>query len=253
MNALLQEILSSNSVKDEQGNSIDLHSSISIEEADFISKMVADHHLTKAVEIGCAMGISSLAIADALGKSENSAHYILDPNQKSQWNNIGVNNLRKAGYSNFKLIEDYSELALPEMVRQGIKLDFGFIDGWHTFDHTLLDFFYINRMLTPGGVVIIDDVQMPAVNRAARYIYNYPAYEYIGGVTNEMITSKRKIFESSTKLLSGLKYVVGDKIAKEIFSSKLLKSDKTLNLECSMIAFKKIAEDTREGNWYENF
>jgi predicted O-methyltransferase YrrM len=253
MNPLLQEILTSGSLTDENGNKTPLHSAISIEEVNFISEMIASHHLSRAVEIGCAMGISSLAIADALGKVKDGAHYILDPNQRSQWNNAGINNLKRAGFQNFTLIEDYSEFALPEMVKKGVRVDFGFIDGWHTFDHTLLDFFYINRMLDVNGIIVIDDVHMDAVSKAIRYISNYPAYEYVAKVKNDELTTKRKLFASGTKVLSGLKYLTGDKISKELLSPKLLKSDHELNLDCTMIAFRKIAEDKREWNWYESF
>lgn len=253
MNALLHEILATNTVKDQHGNAVPLHSSIHTDEVEFISKMIKDHNLSRAVEVGCAMGISSLTIAESIAGTNGAFHHIIDPFQQSQWNNIGVNNLKKAGFQNFQLIEDYSEFALPRMVKEGVKVNFGFIDGWHTFDHTLLDFFYINRMLEIGGIIIIDDVHMPAVNRAARYIYNYPAYQYAGKVQYKETTSKRKTFETIGRLFSGIQYLVGSKISKELLNSKLLKSDKHLNLDCSMIAFKKVAEDKREWNWYENF
>ena len=253
MNSFLREIFDSNSVRDENGNKVELHSSIHVEEIEFISNIIKTHHLSRAVEVGCAMGISSLAIADAINGTSGSFHHILDPNQQSQWKNIGINNLRKAGFQNFNLIEDYSEFALPRLVREGVKVNFGFIDGWHTFDHTLIDFFYINRMLEPGGVIIIDDVQMPAVNKAVRYIYNYPSYRFLGKVVNNEITSGRKLFDNAAKVFAGLKYVTGPRIAAELYSPKLLKSDKALSLNSSMVALQKISADERDWNWYANF
>ena len=35
--------------------------------------------------------------------------------------------------------------------------DFIFIDGWHTFDYTLVDMFYADRLLRIGGYLLIDD------------------------------------------------------------------------------------------------
>jgi hypothetical protein len=32
----------------------------------------------------------------------------------------------------------------------GVQVDFAFMDGWHTFDYTLLDFFYTDKL---GGHV----------------------------------------------------------------------------------------------------
>ncbi|HTR30451.1 MAG TPA: class I SAM-dependent methyltransferase [Puia sp.] len=253
MNPLIAEILDSNLVRDADGNTIPLHSSVHKAEVEFISTIIKDHRLSKAVEVGCAMGISSLAIADAIGGVATASHFIIDPFQKSQWKNIGVTNLQRAGFRNFNLIEDYSEFALPAMVKEGIKVNFGFIDGWHTFDHTLIDFFYMNRMLEPGGVIVIDDVQMPAVNKAIRYIYNYPCYEFAGQVANTEITSKRKVFDTAAKVFAGLKYITGQRVAAELYNPKLLRSDKLLHLNSSMIAFKKISADERDWNWYANF
>ncbi len=253
MNPFLKEILTTNMTQDENGNPVQLHSSIHLEEVDFISGLITEHRLSRAVEVGCAMGMSSLAIADAIKETAGSSHYIIDPFQKSQWNNTGISNLKRAGFTNFQLIEDYSEYALPALTREGIKVNFGFIDGWHTFDHTLIDFFYISRMLETGGVVVIDDVHMPAVNKVIRYIYNYPCYEFVGKVENKEITSQRKLFDGAAKVFSGLKYVTGKKIAAELYNPKLLKSDKQLSLNSSMIAFKKISADERDWNWYANF
>ncbi len=154
MNPFLKEILSTNTTYDEDGNTVQLHSSIHLEEVDFISELIKEHRLSRAVEVGCAMGMSSLAIADAIKDVPGSSHFIIDPFQKSQWKNVGICNLKKAGLTNFQLVEDFSEFALPALAREGIKVNFGFIDGWHTFDHTLIDFFYINRMLEIGGVVV---------------------------------------------------------------------------------------------------
>jgi len=36
---------------------------------------------------------------------------------------------------------------------RGVKIDFAFVDGWHTFDYTLIDFFYIDKILRSGGLV----------------------------------------------------------------------------------------------------
>ena len=253
MNPYLADILRSNTTRDEDGNTVPLHSSVLQEEVDFITAIIKEHRLNRAVEVGCAMGISSLAIADAIDGVAGSAHYIIDPNQKSQWKNTGIANLKRAGFQQFNLIEDFSEFSFPKLVKDGVKVNFGFIDGWHTFDHTLIDFFYINRMLETGGVIVIDDVHMPAVNKVIRYLCNYPCYQFAGSVKNEDITSQRKLFDSAAKVFSGLKYITGKKVAAELYNPKLLRSDKELSLNSSMIAFKKISADERDWNWYANF
>lgn len=46
------------------------------------------------------------------------------------------------------------------------QFDFGYIDGFHTFDHTMIDLFYVSGMIRVGAFIAADDVNMPAVNRA---------------------------------------------------------------------------------------
>jgi predicted O-methyltransferase YrrM len=86
--------------------------------------------------------------------------------------------LEEAGIRFFNLVEIKSEFALPRILEQGEgSFDFIFIDGWHTFDHTLLDCFYATRLLRVGGYLAIDDVIFPAVRRVVDFVLNYPCYE----------------------------------------------------------------------------
>jgi hypothetical protein len=87
----------------------------------------------------------------------------------------------------------------------------------------------------------------------ARYIYNYPGYEYAGSVKNVDLTAKRRLFEGMAAVLSKVKFLTGAKVANEVLNSKMVQPDRRLNLDCTMIAFKKVAEDKRDWNWYENF
>lgn len=86
---------------------------------------------------------SALHICNAVDRREGAIHTIIDPFQHTQWRGIGVNNLVKAGFHNWELIEKRSEHALPELdASNTAKYDLILIDGWHTFDHTIVDAFY---------------------------------------------------------------------------------------------------------------
>jgi len=47
--------------------------------------------------------------------------------------------------------EDFDFKVLPRLLESGKKIDFAYIDGWHTFDYTLLDWCYIDRQDAPPG------------------------------------------------------------------------------------------------------
>lgn len=253
MNSLLSEILQSKKVKDENGEIHTLHSAIDENEIAFITQQIKNRKSVNSIEIGCAMGISSLAICEAISNNSESAHHVIvDPFQKEDWQNIGKSNLKKANFRNYTFYEERSEYLLPKLAEQNNKFDFAFIDGWHTFDHTLIDFFYLNRMLQTGGILIIDDVGMPSINKLARFIHTYPNYKYAGSVTFDLSKS-RNVIESLKSVIKPFAKIFGEKISYEFFSSRLLKIDKDLGLNASMIAFEKIAEDERPWNWHKNF
>jgi len=56
-----------------------------------------------------------------------------------------------------ELIEEYDYDALPRLRASGLRVDFAYLDGWHTFDHTLLAWWYVDKMLPAGGIVGFND------------------------------------------------------------------------------------------------
>ena len=240
-----------NQAYEKNGSTVVFTSSIDFEEATFIGKLISELQPQKTIEIGCAEGASSLAIMDAL-TSGGGRHTIVDPFQTTYWESKGINLLQMFGYNQFRLIEKGSEIALPALLDKGEKFDFAFIDGYHTFDHTLLDAFYLIKMLKIGGVLVIDDVQMPAINKCLRYLHNYPCLKYKASSAGP-ITSSRKLFDGLKRIVRSVSSVVPRKWRYELLDDSVLRSDNRLGLRSSMVAFQKVAEDTREWNWWAPF
>jgi predicted O-methyltransferase YrrM len=163
MNSVLSEILKTGTTKtaSESGN-VKIHSSISLSEGQLLQKLVRQLDPTVSLEVGLAYGVSALWICDALNVRNGTQHIVIEPHSLPYWNGIGIANLRRAGYSDIvRLIEAPSYRALPELERSGQRVDFAFIDGWHTFDFTLVDFFFIDRMLNVGGVLVLAAASAP--------------------------------------------------------------------------------------------
>jgi predicted O-methyltransferase YrrM len=112
---LAQEILKTGKII-KNNKAFELNSNIDQKEGNFLSKIIEENKYTKTIEIGCAYGISSLFICDALQNSNIPSHTIIDPFQSTDWKNIGVENLRKCNIDFYNLIEKPSELALPELL-----------------------------------------------------------------------------------------------------------------------------------------
>jgi predicted O-methyltransferase YrrM len=132
-----------------------------------------------AVEVGLAFGISTLYILDALSEVGGEKLIGIDPAQHDDhWRGGGLHNVLRSGYNSlYEFHEDTSQRVLPRLVAKGQRVDFAFVDGWHTLDHVLVDFFYIDQMLRVGGVVVFDDVGYPSIRRACDFIVTNRDYE----------------------------------------------------------------------------
>jgi predicted O-methyltransferase YrrM len=252
-NVLIQDIFESSRVADERGNTQTLRDGIDPEEGNLLLSLICDHKLSRTLEIGCAFGISSLYICEALARLGSGCHTMLDPNQHSEFSGIGVANLKRAGFDSFELIEKPSEVALPALLAEGRTFQFALIDGWHTFDHTLLDLFYVNRLLEEGGIVTIDDLHLHGVRRAVRYMLNYPNYEVVGSTEDFHRHQQKPLRRLVDGCMQGLGSLVPERYLDEMFVKTRLNPDSSLGIKGSMIALRKTGPDPRGWDWYKPF
>lgn len=207
--------------------------SIDAEEADLLRRTLMDPNIKDTLEIGCALGGSSAVICEA----RRGKHTIIDPYQATDWRNAGVSRLDEMG-AEYQLIEEGSEIVMPDLLRNGRKFDLIFVDGWHTFDQTHLECYYATRLLRVGGYLVVDDVSMMSVRAALDYFRAYDCYEFYDAVGIELKKStKRRLLRMIPRswLAPALRY--------RIFT----------DFEERMTVLKKIAEDDRPGDWYREF
>ena len=160
-----------------------INSSIKPIEGNFLYNLIHEHKLKRCLEVGMAYGISSMYMLLGLKKLKKDDIKLdsIDPFQETQWNNFGVKLIKKIKMEKYhKLYEDKSYIVLPKLLEKKNEYDLIFIDGWHTFDYTLLDFFYANLLLKKGGIIVIDDAYHQGVNKCLRYLdSNYKNYKRI--------------------------------------------------------------------------
>ncbi len=126
----------------------------------------------QTIEIGLGYGISALHICEGLLMSGNPAarHVVLDPNQSERFSDCGLQVLEEAGVRQFvEHHSEFSEIALPRFLKEGRRFDLGFVDGNHRFDGVFLDLFYLGRLIRRGGILILDDYNLPGVRRAVSF------------------------------------------------------------------------------------
>lgn len=184
MATVLQEILATGVVRGSRGEVHELHSHVDAAEGEFLKRMIRENEVDRCLEIGCAYGISSLYICEALAERASPYHLILDPYQTTFWSGIGKLNLERSGFDFWELRERPSEYALPELIAAGHTFDCAFVDGNHEFPQVMFDMLLVNRLVRPRGIVIFDDTQMgdvAAVIRVAQRRLGYEAVDFVRG------------------------------------------------------------------------
>jgi predicted O-methyltransferase YrrM len=250
MDGYIENIYATGLVEDENGNKYALHSGVDKFEGELLYRVISsDQAIQKTLEIGCAFGLSSLHICSALSARSSAKHVIIDPYQRQYWHGVGVHNLRRAGFGFFELIEEPSELVLPELAkREAGTYDLVFIDGVHTFDHMLLDFFYANYLIRIGGYVVIDDCNMASISRAVSYIVKYPCYRVLSQFGQHLHKKSlaRRVGHAARLLLP-------QPIACNFLPKNLYDNYYTRIVYPSMVVLKKVEDDTRSWDWFAAF
>lgn len=245
MNPIIEEILSTRKTTSPNGEELPLSSEISRKDGKFIHDIISqDRSIQRTLEIGCAYGISSLHICDALKGREGASHTIVDAFQSTDWKRAGVYALERAGFKNFRLIEELSEIAMPALLKEEEgQYDFIFVDGWHTFDHVMVDCFYATRLLKVGGFLVMDDTNVAPVAKVAKYFSNYPCFEHHGSTTNYPEDTLLSMICRTLSLLP---------VPYDLHCRLPRKLQKAIRYP-SVTALKKVSEDQRTWHWYKPF
>jgi predicted O-methyltransferase YrrM len=141
-------------------------------EGEALREWVSREGATQTIEIGLGYGISALFVCEGLLENGDAAarHVVVDPHQATRFGGCGLQVLEEAGVA--PLVEyhaEESQIALPRLLSQGRGFDLAFVDGNHRFDGVFLDLVYLGRLLRRGGIVVVDDYQLPAVARAVSF------------------------------------------------------------------------------------
>jgi predicted O-methyltransferase YrrM len=151
---------------------------IGLEEGLSLREWVRRERAVSTLETGLGYAISTLFICEALiANGSDARHVAADPYQfeglpehRTTYVGVGLQILEEAGVRD--VVEFYAEesqIVLPRLLAEGRRFDLAFLDGNHRFEGVFLDLIYSGRLLKEGGIVFVDDTQLPGVRRAVDF------------------------------------------------------------------------------------
>ncbi len=145
---------------------------VSATDGDVLRKWVVHEGARHTIEIGLGYGMSALYICEGLVANghADARHVVIDPFQTSRFADCGLQVLAEAGLT--FLLEHHveqSHFVLPRLLSEGRRFDLGFVDGNHRFDGVFLDLYYLGLVVQPGGIIILDDYDLPGIKRAVAF------------------------------------------------------------------------------------
>ena len=160
-----------------------------------LTALVAEESAERTVEVGFALGLSCLHICVGLLQAGGSdpRHVAIDPTEGPHWQNAGLRLVERAGATGIvELVEEESSVGLPRLFAGGERFDLAFIDGDHRFDPAFVDLYYATRMVRPGGLILMDDMWMPAVRLAVAFFEANLELELLTDAYNGAFTWNRR-------------------------------------------------------------
>jgi predicted O-methyltransferase YrrM len=175
-------------VEAEDGGSIPLgpHSLAEVDARD-IRDLAVSERVGTTLEVGLGLGLGTLTLCEALltvGRPD--AQHVVVEGFSSDFGGAGARTVRAAGVEDMvELVHEESQLALPRFAVEGRCFDLALIDGDHRFEGVFLDLCFADRLVRPGGLVIVDDLWIPAIRLAVSYVERNLGWELLpGAITN---------------------------------------------------------------------
>ncbi|MFN7938827.1 MAG: class I SAM-dependent methyltransferase [Bryobacteraceae bacterium] len=142
-----------------------------VEEGLFLHDLARKINARNTLEVGFASGYSAVFLLAASQDRSGTTHTAIDPFETSDYHGVGIQLVKSVGMeSRFRLMEEFSSLAIPQLAREKKKFDLIFIDGDHKFDSAFLDFTLADMVVENGGYILLHDRWMSSIQTMVRYI-----------------------------------------------------------------------------------
>jgi predicted O-methyltransferase YrrM len=128
----------------------------------FFAWLVRQRRPDLVVEFGTAFGISGMYWASGLDEAGNGRLLTFEPNEV--WNTIASGHLRAFSERVVPVLGTFEDNI--DRYRDGETIDIGFVDAIHTDEFVTPQVEMLVERLTPGGLIVLDDISFSGDMRA---------------------------------------------------------------------------------------
>lgn len=177
---------------DGQRHRIDTKTRISRAQGEYLQQLALESGAERTLEVGMAYGFSTLFLLAAHAQRGRGLHTALDPFESRVWHGIGLKKVEQSGCERyFRFFEQTSIEALPALRRERESFDLVYIDGNHQFDAVIVDFHLSDPICKVGGHIVLDDMWMPAIQSATRFIERNLPYERVNQPIRNLLVLRK--------------------------------------------------------------
>lgn len=154
-----------------------------------------------------------------------------------------------AAADNIEYITAKSAEVLPELIFQGQQVEMALIAGWRTFDYAFADFFYIDKLLSNGGILIIDNADKPSTRKLCHFIVSNLPYQFVSNLEQK---DRRPLIEQIvTRHLHRLPFVSSK--VRQLIRPEVLDTQYAERLDSPILTLQKSGSDQRSARYHEAF
>jgi hypothetical protein len=115
---------------------------------------------------------------------------------------------RGVTYGEWEPVLGMSEDVLPDLTQPGTAaIDLALIDGGHGWPTVFVDFYYMNRALRQGGLLVVDDLQLYGVAELARLLSVQPGWSYHSDVSPKTAVFRKNNSDARLPDFGGQPYI----------------------------------------------
>ena len=154
---------------------------IPLEDLTILANIVDRLKPVRSYEVGLLSGSSAVTIMAAKPAGAGVLHIACDPYQTSLYDGRALKVISDLGFADrFRFAEEAAHASMPKVLAEdGQVQDLVFLDGNHKFDYTLVEWFFADKMIRVGGVVVFDDCHYPMVQAVANFVEANCPYRFV--------------------------------------------------------------------------